>query len=116
MYEFYRQSIIGKALQDTIDEKVSRNQITPLQAKTILERFDACIPTVFNRTVQSTVNFKGGVGSYNFVDGVWRFSTRNFVMTINNELVRTENVKIVACDADTSLDSGRRRRRKADTG
>jgi transcription initiation factor TFIIA small subunit len=112
MYEFYRQSFIGRALQDTIEEKVSNNELTPIQAKAILEKFDASIPVVFGRSVQTSINFKGSVSSYNHVDGVWRFSTKNFVMTINNELVRSDFVKIVACDADTSLDTGRKRRRK----
>jgi transcription initiation factor TFIIA small subunit len=112
MYEFYRQSFIGKALQDIITEKIEEKKITPHQAKIILEKFDASIPIVFGRSVQTSINFKGCVSSYNHVDGVWRFSTRNFVMTINNELVRSDFVKIVACDADTSMDTGRKRRRR----
>lgn len=112
MYEFYRQSIIGKALQDTMDELVNNSQLTPSQAKSILEKFDHAIPTVFSRTVQSNMNFKGGVESYNFVDGVWNFIASDFVMTINNKLIKGDFVKIVACDADTSSDSGRKRRRR----
>lgn len=112
MYEFYRQSLIGKALQDVIEEKVQANKLTPMQAKYIMERFDSAIPTTFNKSVQSNVNFKGVVKSYNFVDGVWKFITSDFVMSINNELFRSRKLKIVACDADTSLDYGRRRRKK----
>ncbi|ELA47969.1 hypothetical protein VCUG_00552 [Vavraia culicis subsp. floridensis] len=112
MYEFYRQSIIGKALQDTIEDMLGNSQLTPAQAKLILEKFDQAVPVVFGRTVQSNMNFKGGVESYNFVDGVWNFITRDFVMTINNKMVRCDYVKIVACDADTSSDSGRKRRKR----
>lgn len=112
MYEFYRQSIIGKALQGTIDDLVNNAQITPPQAKLILEKFDQAMPIVFGRTVQSNMNFKGGVESYNFVDGVWNFITSGFEMTINNKVVKCDYVKIVACDADTSSDSGRKRRKR----
>ncbi|KAG0418806.1 Transcription initiation factor IIA subunit 2 [Dictyocoela roeselum] len=112
MYEFYRESIIGKALQDTIDEKVSRNEISPYQAKMVMSKFDATIPSIFRDFVQANINFKGNVSSYNHVDGVWKFKTRNFVMTINNELIRAENVMIVACDSDTTNEGGRRRKRK----
>ncbi|KAG0442053.1 Transcription initiation factor IIA subunit 2 [Dictyocoela muelleri] len=112
MYEFYRESIIGKALQDTIDEKVSKNELSPYQAKMVMSKFDETIPMIFRDFVQSNINFKGHVSSYNHVDGVWKFKTKNFVMTINNELIRSENVMIVACDSDTTNDSGRRRRRK----
>ncbi|KAL0265670.1 UNVERIFIED_CONTAM: hypothetical protein PYX00_011384 [Menopon gallinae] len=112
MYEFYRQSLVGKALQDVIEEKVQTNKLTPMQAKYIMEKFDSVIPTIFNKTVQNNLNFKGVVKNYNFVDGVWKFVTSDFVMSINNELFRSRQLKIVACDADTSMDYGRRRRRK----
>lgn len=112
MYEFYRQSLIGKALQDVIEEKIQSKKLTPTQAKYIMEKFDSVIPTIFNSIVQNNVNFKGVVKSYNFVDGVWKFITSDFVMSINNELFRSRKLKIVACDADTSADYGRRRRRK----
>lgn len=112
MYEFYRQSLVGKALQDVIEEKVQSNKLTPMQAKYIMEKFDSVIPTIFNKTVQNNVNFKGVVKNYNFVDGVWKFVTSDFVMSINNELFRSRKLKIVACDADTSMEYSRRRRRR----
>ncbi|KAF7682965.1 Transcription initiation factor IIA subunit 2 [Astathelohania contejeani] len=111
MYEFYRQSKIGQALQDSIEDIMRSNRLTPTQANQILQKFDEAIPVVFARTVQSNINFKGAISSYNFVDGVWKFSTRNFVMTVNNELIRCDYVKIVACDSDTSVDVGRRKRK-----
>lgn len=113
MYEFYREAIIGKALQEAIEEKLKKNELSIAQAKIILEKYDAAIPEVFQRTVQTTISFKGVVSSYNHVDGVWKFSTKNFVMTVNNEMIRSEFVKIVACDADTNMESGRRRRKKS---
>ncbi|KAM0687208.1 hypothetical protein COBT_001555 [Conglomerata obtusa] len=113
MYEFYRQSFIGKALQEAIEEKLSTHELTIAQAKTILEKFDAAIPLVFERTVQTTINFKGTVKNYNHLDGVWRFSTTDFSMNVNNELVQTPFVKIVACDSDMNMESGRRRRKKS---
>lgn len=112
MYEFYRQSIVGKALLETIDEKVSTNALTPTQAKYILEKFDLSIPTVFSKSVTNSMSFKGNISSYNYVDGVWKFLTKDFVMSLNNEYFRSDFVKIVACDADTNVDAGRRRRKK----
>lgn len=112
MYEFYRQSIVGKALLETIDEKVSANVLTPTQAKYILEKFDLSIPVVFNRTVTSSMSFKGIASSYNYVDGVWKFLAKDFVMSLNNEYFRSDFIKIVACDANTNVDIGRRRKKK----
>lgn len=116
MYEFYRESLIGKALQEAVEEKLNRKEITIAQARIILEKFDTCIPEVFSRIVQTTINFKGTVRNYNYVDGVWRFNTNNFKMTVNNEIVYADFVKIVACDADTTDDSGRKRKRKPNNG
>ncbi|KAM0679189.1 RNA polymerase II transcriptional preinitiation complex assembly [Binucleata daphniae] len=112
MYEFYRQSFIGKALQEVIEEMLGTHELNINQAKIILEKFDAAIPNVFDRSVQSTINFKGTVCNYNHLDGVWRFSTTDFSMNINNELIQSPFVKIVACDSDMNLESGRRRRKK----
>lgn len=112
MYELYRQSIVGKALIEIIDEKVSSNALTPTQAKHILEKFDHSIPCVFNKCVSSSMSFKGNISSYNYVDGVWKFQTKDFVMCLNNEYFRSNSVKIVACDADTNADAGRRRRKR----
>ena len=113
MYLFYRQSLIGKALQDAIEKKIKTKKLTPAQAKYIMEKFDSVIPEIFARVVQHNVNFKGVVKSYNFVDSVWKFVASDFVMSINNELFRSRRLKIVACDADTSMDYGRKRRRRA---
>ena len=113
MYEFYRTSLIGRSLLETIDSKIRDNIITPAQAQFILAKFDETIPSVFNASVNNNLSFKGSILSYNFVDGVWKFVTKDFVMSINNKFFRTDYMKIVACDADTSLENGRRRRRKA---
>lgn len=112
MYEFYRQSLIGKALVDTVDEKVSNNLISPKQANFIMEKFDEAIPIVFNRSVSSSMSFKGTIGTYNYVDGVWKFIAKDFVMSINNEYYKTNLIKIVACDAETNTEGPRRRKKK----
>lgn len=112
MYEFYRQSVVGKALVEVIDDMVKSNTLTPAQAKYILEKFDSSIPIVFNRSVTNSMNFRADISSYNYVDGVWKFLTKDFIMSLNNEYFKSDFVKIVACDADTNADVGRRRRKK----
>ncbi|EPR79884.1 Transcription initiation factor IIA gamma subunit [Spraguea lophii 42_110] len=116
MYEFYRETIIGKALQDAIEEKINNNQITTSQAEGIIKSYDDVVPMVFGRSVQSSINFRGSVNSYNHVDGVWKFSTKNFIMTVNNELVRSDFVKIVACDSDVTSGNTRKRKNKGQSG
>lgn len=115
MYEFYRQTIIGRALQDTIEDLISEERITCDQAQLILKTFDKSIPIVFARTVTSTLHFRGAVESYNYVDGVWNFVMRDFHFTTNNKMVKGDFVKIVACDGSGN-DLGRKRRTKKNAG
>ncbi|KAI5149747.1 transcription initiation factor TFIIA small subunit [Enteropsectra breve] len=112
MYEFYRTSLIGRSLLETIDSKLKNNSMTLPQAQYILRVFDDAIPKVFESSVINNLSFKGSILSYNYVDGVWKFVTKDFVMSINNKFYRTEFMKIVACDADTSMESTRKRKRK----
>lgn len=104
MFQFYRESNIGKAFQDTIEEKINSQIITPQQGNALLEKFDNAVYVVFNRNVHNKMSFKASIISYkNFAD-VWTFVVKNFVMTINDELVRAERVKIIACDANINTD------------
>lgn len=108
MFQFYRESNIGKAFQDTIEEKINSQIITPQQGNALLEKFDSAVYIVFNRSVHNKMSFKASIISYkNFAD-VWTFVVKNFVMTINDELVRADRVKIVACDANINADKNPR--------
>lgn len=113
MYEIYRTSLIGRALVDTIDAHVEAKRISPTQAQHILTRFDESVSAVFRTSVTNNISFKGNILSYNFVDGVWKFVTKDFMMILNNKHFRAPYIKIVACDdAETNIDVGRRRARK----
>ncbi|KAI5186491.1 transcription initiation factor TFIIA small subunit [Nematocida homosporus] len=104
MYQLYRESNIGKAFQDTIEEKINSQIITPQQGNALLEMFDNAVYLVFNRNVHNKMSFKASIINYkNFAD-VWTFVVKNFVMTINDELVRADRVKIVACDANINAE------------
>lgn len=106
MFQFYRESSIGKAFQDTIEEKINAQVITPQQGNALLEKFDGAVCTVFNRSVHSKMSFKASIINYKHFADVWTFVVKNFVMTINDELVRADKVKIVACDANITSERG----------
>lgn len=110
LYEFYRSTIIGRALLDTIDEKVRANVITPEQGIQIAQKFDEIIPRIFDR-ITNTIGFKGKIVSYNFVDGVWKFLCKDLIVSINNTYYNIPYIKIVACDADTNVEIGRKKRK-----
>lgn len=108
MFQLYRESSIGKAFQDTIEEKINSQIITPQQGNALLEKFDNAVYLIFTRNVHSKMSFKASIISYkNFAD-VWTFVVKNFVMTINDELVRADKVKIVACDANINIERSTR--------
>jgi transcription initiation factor TFIIA small subunit len=106
MFQFYRESNIGKAFQDTIEEKINSQLITPQQGNDLLEKFDNAVYAVFNRSVHSKMSFKASIITYKHFADVWTFVVKNFVMTINDELVRADKVKIVACDANITAERG----------
>lgn len=111
MFQLYRESNIGKAFQDAIEEKINSQIITPQQGNALLEKFDNAVEQVFNRSLHTKMSFKASIISYkNFAD-VWTFVVKNFVMTIDDKLVRADRVKIVACDAN--INSERATRGKA---
>ncbi|ORD94842.1 TFIIA g sub [Enterospora canceri] len=110
MYELYRTTVVGRAMMDSIDEKVRNNVLTPEQGILIAQKFDEIIPRIFER-VTNTIGFKGKIVSYNFVDGVWKFLCKDLMLNVNNTYYNIPYTRIVACDADTSADGGRRKRR-----
>lgn len=112
MYIFYRESTIGKALQEVLRRRVNENDLTKEQALKILQKYDAIIPLIFEKFVHNDITFKGKVKSYNHCNGVWKFSTTDFNMSLNNDYVSCVFMKIVAADADTNPKNNRKRRGK----
>lgn len=112
MYVHYRETRIGRALQNSIQDCINQQEIKEDSKELILSIFDQTIPTIFNRTVTTTLSFKGFVDSYNFLEGVWTFTVKNFLLTTNNKLIKADFVRIVACDGSGKDDSRKRKSRK----
>lgn len=112
MEDHYLRTFIAKALIETLDVKVRDNVLSPTQAQFVLSKFYESIPKVFNESVANTMNFKAKMLSYNYVDGVWKFIAKDFGMSINNKVYRTDYIRIIARDAEVNTDVGRRRKKK----
>jgi len=112
MTDNYLNTLIGRALVETLDLKVQQKILTPIQAQFALAKFYEAVPVVFNNSVVSTMNFKAKIVSYNFVDGVWKFIAKDFAMSINNKVYRTDYIRIIAKDAEVNTEVTRRRKRK----
>lgn len=112
MEDHYLQTLIARALIETLDVKVRNNTLTPTQAQYVLSKFYEAVPHVFNTAVANTMSFKAKMLTYNYVDGVWKFIAKDFGMSINNKVYRTDFIRIIARDAEINGDVGRRRKRK----
>ncbi|KAL6121565.1 TFIIA g subfamily [Nucleospora cyclopteri] len=110
MYEIYRTTIIGRSLSEVVDDMIKSGAITPEHGRTILHKFDSVVPKLLEK-VTNTLGFKGKILSYNFVDGVWKFLCKDFMMSINNAYFNIPYTRIVACDADTTGENSRRRKK-----
>lgn len=111
MYEIYRTSKIGKSLLYIVDEMVKNGTITPDQGRAILEKFDSVVPRFLEKS-NNSLGFKGKILTYNFVEGVWKFLCKEMTLSVNNVYTSVPYMRIVACDADTSGESSRRRRKQ----
>ena len=97
--ELYRQSAIGVALIDTLNEMVSSGALSPELAMAVVMQFDKSICRALDKHVESKAVFKGGnLRTYRFCDSEWTLILRN--TTFKNEEIETvlPKVKIVAYD------------------
>lgn len=112
MEDHYLQTLIARALVETLDVKVQRDEITAAQAQFILSKFYEGVRRVFATSVANTMSFKAKMVTYNHVDGVWKFLAADFGITINNKMYRTNYIRIIAGGADVDGEMCRRRRKK----
>ena len=99
-YQLYRNTTLGITLQDSLDELISSQQITPDLALKVLKQFDSSMSTHLSR-VRTRYNFKGKLRVYRFCDNVWTCVVEDveFRDTQGQDNVSARRVKIVACDA-----------------
>ena len=95
---------MGKALEEALDEMVTAKQLTPSLAMKVMGQFDASMLKVLKARVQTTVQVRGRLQTYNAVDSVWTGVVANAQLRIRSDDGTTEEatipkVKIVAMDA-----------------
>ncbi|XP_052008236.1 transcription initiation factor IIA subunit 2 [Xyrauchen texanus] len=97
-YQLYRNTTLGNSLQESLDELIQTQQITPQLALQVLLQFDKAINTGLANRVRNRVNFRGSLNTYRFCDNVWTFVLNDVEFREVTELVKVDKVKIVACD------------------
>ena len=99
-YQLYRNTTLGITLQDSLDELISSQQITPDLALKVLKQFDSSMGAHLSR-VRTRYNFKGKLKVYRVCDNVWTCVVEDVDFRDNHgqDNVSSRKVKIVACDA-----------------
>nr|ACO11115.1 Transcription initiation factor IIA subunit 2 [Caligus rogercresseyi] len=103
-YQLYRNTTLGHALRETLDELMQMQLLTPALALEVLLQFDRSINNALNTRVKTRLNFKADkLNTYRFCDNVWTFMLNDVEFKEVSELAKVDRVKIVACDAKSAL-------------
>ena len=97
-YQLYRNTTLGNSLQESLDELIQTQQITPQLALRVLLEFDKSINHGLLTRVRNRVTFKGDLNTYRFCDNVWTFVLKNAEFSDCLAKAKVSKVKIVACD------------------
>ncbi|KAI8630270.1 transcription initiation factor IIA [Xylariaceae sp. FL1651] len=99
IYELYRQSSVGTALADTLEDLFIKNRIDPQLVMKVLANFDRAIPRALQGKVRSRLTFNGNLDTYRFCDEVWTFQLKNLTFKMENggQVVSADKIKIVSC-------------------
>ncbi|XP_059876685.1 transcription initiation factor IIA subunit 2-like [Delphinus delphis] len=100
-HQLHRNTTLGNSLQESLDELIQSQQITPQLALQVLLQFDKAIYSVLVQKVRNRVNSRpGSLNTYRFCDNVWTFVLNDVEF---REVTELDKVKIVAsCDGKNS--------------
>jgi len=99
--KIYRQTSIGLALEDTLDQFEASNEISPALREEIQAHFDANVLRILSTGVATKITFRGAkIICYRFCQDVWTFvlDSPTFKTDHGDLIVCNETVKIVALD------------------
>ncbi|CAO2579711.1 Transcription initiation factor IIA subunit 2 [Lemmus lemmus] len=97
-YQLYRNTTLKNSLQESLDEFIQSQQITPQLALQVLLQFDKAINSALAQRVRNRVNFRGSLNTYRFCDTIWTFVLNDVEFREVTELIKVDKVKILACD------------------
>lgn len=98
VYEIYRKSSLGVALEDTLDELVVNGVIDPGTANYIFTQYDIAFAEAMNsESFKGKAHIRGDIDTYRFCDEVWTFDLRNVtVRAENDQYVKADALRVVA--------------------
>ena len=84
-YSHYRESSLGKALQDSLSDLVDEEKLTPEQAVHALLQYDIQMNRHLKQQPEVSVELVGDVVNYRNADNVWNWKLTNAVVTFFDE-------------------------------
>lgn len=101
-YQVYRNTTLGRTLQDALDEILTREKIPEHLARRCLIEFDESINNAFNKRIKTMLTFRSAhLKTYRFCDNVWTLVFEDTEFRNVQELIKVDKLKIVACDGRT---------------
>jgi len=112
-YQLYRNTTLGHTLQESLDELMQLQMLSPALALRVLIQFDKSINNALATRVKTKLHFKAEkLNTYRFCDNVWTFMLKEVEFRENSELAKVDRVKIVTARkffATSRADNGTRR-------
>ncbi|MES1901947.1 MAG: Transcription initiation factor IIA subunit [Paramarteilia canceri] len=98
MYEIYRATTLGAALQCALEELVHERKLKNTHSEKILKILDNEMNAALTTKSKTKMNFNGRIKSYRYCDFVWTFvlSSVNFSEMQNH--LGCDRLKIVSCE------------------
>ena len=107
-YQLYRNTTLGHTLQESLDELMQHQMLSPALALRVLIQFDKSINTALNTRVKTKLNFKvrkylvtlprsvstlsyyqaDKLNTYRFCDNVWTFMLKEVEFRENSDLAK----------------------------
>lgn len=98
-YTVYRNTTLGKTLQDTLDELIESEKLPEHLAFKCMSQFDKSINNAFKNKIKTMLTFRSAhLKTYRFCDNVWTLVFEDTEFRNVQELIRVEKLKVVACD------------------
>lgn len=101
-YQVYRNTTLGRTLQDALDEIITREKLPEHLAFRCLAQFDRSINNAFKNKIKTILTFRSAhLKTYRFCDNVWTLVFEDTEFRNVQELIKVDKLKIVACDGRT---------------
>jgi len=98
-YQLYRETTLGRTLQDTLDDLIGSGRLSNQQAAKVLHQFDRTINVALGQKVKNRVKIKcNRLQTYRSCDNVWTLLLSDAEFRHIQEIIKVDWVKIVACD------------------